>query len=88
MSKEKRLVPHPQEFEVLRPIFKRAKVGQNHQEIAAALTSRKLRPRAAKAWTRFAVRQIVLWHAERSEVLQSAERRNFSDLAQGVETQT
>lgn len=72
------LVPHPQEFETLRLILKWSKAVQSYQEIAEALNSRKLRPRAAKAWNRFTVRQIVRWHAERPEVLRSIVTRKQS----------
>jgi hypothetical protein len=65
-------VPHPQGFATLRLILKWSKYGQSYQKIALALVSQKLHPRAAKEWTRFTVRQIVLWHAKRTAVISIA----------------
>jgi len=57
-----KLVPHPQEFETLRLILDQFNEASTYEEVAAKLNTKKLRPRSAKQWTRFTVRQIVKWH--------------------------
>ena len=64
------LVPHPQEFETLRFILRGAKDGRGFEDISSQLNAQKLRPRSAKRWTRFTVRQIVKWHRANPDVLQ------------------
>jgi hypothetical protein len=75
MYSKGKLAPHPQEFETLQLILQWSKAGQKYQTIANKLQTRKLRPRSAKHWNRFTIRQIVLWHAERVHVLPEATRR-------------
>jgi hypothetical protein len=63
-----KLIPHPQEFETLRLILARSRDGDGFEAIATKLVEAKLRPRSAKHWTRFTVRQIVRWHKANPEV--------------------
>jgi DNA-binding CsgD family transcriptional regulator len=65
------LVPHPQEFETLRLILSQYRKTSSYEEIAKQLNGQKLRPRSAKLWTRFTVRQIVKWHQANPKVLET-----------------
>jgi hypothetical protein len=64
-----RLVPHPQEFETLRLMLRWSKEELSFEDISRMLNAQNLRPRSASLWTRFTVRQIIMWHQANPEVI-------------------